>query len=72
MASVNEFINNLSLHNEKLFFLNTYGSLYSVNTKKMKVEELHFYYQMGKYLIKLESINLPFQEFFLNNLGKKY
>jgi outer membrane protein assembly factor BamB len=33
----NEFINNLSLHNEKLFFLNTYGSLYSVNTKKMNI-----------------------------------
>ena len=26
----------------------------------------------GKYLIKLELINLPFQEFFLNNLDQKY
>ena len=40
--------------------------------KKKKVEELHFCYQMGKYLIKLELINLPFQEFFLNNLDQKY
>ena len=40
--------------------------------KKMKVEELHFFYQMEKYLIKVESINLPFQEFFLNSLDQKY
>ena len=40
--------------------------------KKMKVEVLRFFYQMGKYLIKLESINQPFQEFSLNNLGQKY
>ena len=40
--------------------------------KKMKVEELHFCYQMEKYLIKLESISPQFQEFFQNNLDQKY
>ena len=40
--------------------------------KKMKEEALHFCYLTGKYLIKSGSINLPFQEFFLNNLGQKY
>ena len=31
-----------------------------------------FLLSMEKYLIKLESINQPFQELFLNNLGQKY
>ncbi len=33
----NKFINNLSLSNNNLFFLNNYGSLYSVNIKQMKI-----------------------------------
>ena len=33
----NEFQNNLSLNQEKLFFLNTYGSLYAINLKSMKI-----------------------------------
>ena len=33
----NKFINNLSLNNNNLFFLNNYGSLYSVNIKQMKI-----------------------------------
>ena len=33
----NKFINNLSLDNENSYFLNTYGSLYSINNKNMKI-----------------------------------
>ena len=33
----NKFINNLSLSNNNLFFLNNYGSLYSLNIKQMKI-----------------------------------
>ncbi|MDA7715636.1 hypothetical protein N8827_03505, partial [Pelagibacteraceae bacterium] len=31
----NEFVNNISLYNSNLFFLNSYGSLYSSNTQTM-------------------------------------
>ena len=34
----NEFINNLSISKNNLFFLNTYGSLYSININMMSVE----------------------------------
>jgi outer membrane protein assembly factor BamB len=33
----NQFINNLSLNDKSLFFLNTYGSLYSVDINTMKI-----------------------------------
>ena len=33
----NNFINNISLNNESTFFLNTFGSLYSVDNKKMQI-----------------------------------
>ncbi len=33
----NNFINNLSVKNNSLYFLNTYGSLYSINIKKMVI-----------------------------------
>jgi outer membrane protein assembly factor BamB len=33
----NQFINNLSSNNNQLFFLNTYGSLYSVKTDTLKI-----------------------------------
>ena len=33
----NKFINNLSLNNNSVFFLNTYGSLYSLDIKSMKI-----------------------------------
>ena len=34
----NQFINNLSISNDKtLYYLNSYGSLYSINTKSMKI-----------------------------------
>lgn len=33
----NEFINNLSLNDDSLFFLNTYGSLYSINNKDLNI-----------------------------------
>ena len=34
----NRFINNLSLNNNYLLFLNTYGSLYAVNKKNMEIK----------------------------------
>jgi outer membrane protein assembly factor BamB len=34
----NQFKNNLSVYNEKLFFINTFGSLYSVNIKDKKLD----------------------------------
>ena len=34
----NEFINNLALNSRNLFFLNTYGSLYSIDKSKMKIK----------------------------------
>ena len=33
----NQFVNNLSLGNESLFFLNTYGSLYSIDIETMRI-----------------------------------
>ena len=33
----NNFINSLSLNEKNLFFLNTYGSLYSINIKSKRV-----------------------------------
>ena len=33
----NKFINNISLINDNTFFLNTYGSLYSINNNNMKI-----------------------------------
>ena len=34
----NQFVNNLSINDEKLFFFKfTYGSLYSIDTDKMKL-----------------------------------
>ena len=33
----NTFINNISLTNESTFFLNTFGSLYSIDNKKMQI-----------------------------------
>ncbi len=33
----NEFVNNLSVGKSSLFFLNTYGSLYSIDAKKLNI-----------------------------------
>tara|TARA_A100000164_G_scaffold40479_1_gene30892 strand:- start:1464 stop:2789 length:1326 start_codon:yes stop_codon:yes gene_type:complete len=33
----NQFINNLSLNQESIFFINTFGSLYSINKKNMNI-----------------------------------
>ena len=33
----NQFINNLSLNRNSVFFINTYGSLYSIDIKSMQV-----------------------------------
>ncbi len=34
----NQFVNNLSLNKKNLFFINSYGSLYSINIDKMKID----------------------------------
>jgi len=34
----NEFINSLALHNDSLFFLNTYGSLYSIDSTDHRIQ----------------------------------
>jgi outer membrane protein assembly factor BamB len=34
----NEFINNLSLNNDSLFFLNSYGSLYSIDNQDLRIK----------------------------------
>ena len=34
----NKFINNLSTNRDRVFFLNTYGSIYSINPKTMRLE----------------------------------
>ena len=56
------------LENNKVKFSKEIG----IKIKKMKVGVLHFCYQMAKYLIKLVSISLPFQEFFPSNSDQKY
>ena len=33
----NDFINNLSLYKDTIYFLNTYGSLYSIDTQSMRI-----------------------------------
>ena len=33
----NEFINSISLYNDQIFYLNTYGSLYSLNTTNFRI-----------------------------------
>ncbi len=54
----NKFINNISLNNESTFFLNTFGSLYSINNKKMQIN----------WFINLnESSNLDPSDLFLGN-----
>ena len=34
----NKFINNISMSNDYIFFLNTYGSLYAINKKNMQIK----------------------------------
>ena len=34
----NQFISNISLGNKSTFFLNTYGSLYSINNENLKID----------------------------------
>ena len=34
----NEFINNLAISENNLFYLNTYGSLYSINMNNLNIE----------------------------------
>ncbi len=54
----NRFVNNLSLNNDYLFFLNTYGSLYAVTKKNMNI----------KWFVNLnESIDINPSNLFLGN-----
>jgi len=62
----NKFINNLSLNNNSLFFLNTYGSLYSVNLRSMK---LKWFTNLNQSL-DLNPSNLFLSNQIINNKGK--
>jgi outer membrane protein assembly factor BamB len=54
----NKFINNLSRNDNSIFFLNTYGSLYSVNIESMRIN----------WFINLnQSLDLDFSNLFLSN-----
>ena len=54
----NNFINNLSIHKKNTFFLNTYGSLYSISNDSLKIN----------WFINLnESINLSSNNLFQGN-----
>ena len=54
----NKFINNLSLDDNSIFFLNTYGSLYSVNIASMK---LNWFVNLN------QSLDLDFSNLFFGN-----
>ena len=54
----NNFINNLSINNEDMLFLNSYGSLYSINIINMKI---------NWFLNLNQSINLNTTNLFLGN-----
>lgn len=62
----NKFINNLSLNNNSLFFLNTYGSLYSVNLRSMKLKWFTNFNQS----LDLNPSNLFLSNQIINNKGK--
>ncbi len=54
----NNFINNLSIYNEDILFLNSYGSLYSINIINMKI---------NWFLNLKQSTNLNTTDLFLGN-----
>ena len=54
----NDFINNLSIYNEDILFLNSYGSLYSINIINMKI---------NWFLNLKQSTNLNTTDLFLGN-----
>ena len=62
----NEFINNLSISNSNLYFLNTYGSLYSININSMSVE---WFLNMNKSL-DLNPNNLFLGKEIITNKGQ--
>ena len=54
----NKFINNICLDNESTFFLNTFGSLYSIDNNKMRInwfinlnENSNIRYQVKPFMI---------------------
>ena len=49
----NKFINNISLNKIITFFLNTYGSLYSVDNKKMQI---NWFINLNQSLILIQVI----------------
>ena len=51
----NKFRNNISANNEFLFFLNTFGSLYSIDNKKMKI---NWFINLKKIIILIQAIYL--------------
>ena len=54
----NQFINNISSNNENLFFLNTYGSIYAIDNRNLKI----------KWFLNLnQSINLNTSNHFLGS-----
>lgn len=50
----NQFVNNFSIENDNLFFLNSFGSLYSIN---LKLKEINWFINLNQSL-KLTSDNL--------------
>ncbi len=62
----NEFINNLSINRNYLFFLNTYGSLYSINLTSKRVE---WFLNLNQSL-DLNSRNLFTSKEIINHNGK--
>ena len=54
----NKFINNISVNNDSTFFLNTFGSLYSIDNKKM---------QINWFINLKENSNLNPSDLFLGN-----
>ena len=49
----NKFINNISLDNESTFFLNTFGSLYSLDNNKLTTDKTN-----GEKFVQIELIFL--------------
>ena len=62
----NQFINNLSLNNKSLFFLNTYGSLYSIDIASMKI---NWFLNLNQSL-DINPSNLFFGNQIVNNSNK--
>ncbi len=62
----NSFVNNISLNKNEIFFLNTYGSLYSINNKNLR---FNWFINLNKTL-NLDLSNLFFGSELVNFNGK--